>query len=117
AARDLKRPVKLYVTREQGFTVASFRAETRQEVKIGAQEDGLITTFVHKGHELCYLCGQWHKKHDAHVSREEYPDWGYGGPRRPADAGFYAGPAGDAVFLCVGICHRRTGAGAQHGSG
>lgn len=53
AARDLKRPVKLYVTREQGFTVASFRAETRQEVKIGAQEDGLITTFVHKGHELC----------------------------------------------------------------
>jgi xanthine dehydrogenase YagR molybdenum-binding subunit len=52
AARDLKRPVKLYVTREQGFTVASFRAETRQEVKIGAQADGLITTFVHTGREL-----------------------------------------------------------------
>ncbi len=29
AARRLGRPVKLYVTREQGFTVASFRAETR----------------------------------------------------------------------------------------
>lgn len=52
AARDLRRPVKLYVTREQGFTVASFRAETRQDVKIGAQADGLITTFVHDGREL-----------------------------------------------------------------
>ena len=52
AARDLKRPVKLYVTREQGFTVASFRAETRQEVRIGAGADGRITTFVHEGREL-----------------------------------------------------------------
>ncbi len=52
AARDLKRPVKLYVTREQGFTVASFRAETRQDVQLGAGADGLITTFVHEGREL-----------------------------------------------------------------
>ncbi|WP_375261922.1 xanthine dehydrogenase family protein molybdopterin-binding subunit [Palleronia sp.] len=52
AARDMKRPVKLYVTREQGFTVASFRAETRQDVRVGAGEDGLITTFAHSGREL-----------------------------------------------------------------
>lgn len=52
AAREMKRPVKLYVTREQGFTVASFRAETRQDVKLGAADDGLITTFVHEGREL-----------------------------------------------------------------
>lgn len=52
AARDLQRPVKLYVTREQGFTVASFRAETRQEVQLGAAADGLIGTFVHRGREL-----------------------------------------------------------------
>lgn len=52
AARELMRPVKLYVTREQGFTVASFRAETQQNVRIGAQQDGLITTFVHTGREL-----------------------------------------------------------------
>ncbi|MEZ5818748.1 MAG: xanthine dehydrogenase family protein molybdopterin-binding subunit [Hyphomicrobiaceae bacterium] len=52
AARELNRPVKLYVTREQGFTVASFRAETRQEVKIAVGADNLITTFVHMGHEL-----------------------------------------------------------------
>ena len=48
----MNRPVKLYVTREQGFTVASFRAETRQEVKIGADTDGLITSFLHAGREL-----------------------------------------------------------------
>ncbi len=52
AARDLRRPVKLYVTREQGFTVASFRAETQQDVKLGAGADGLITTVVHTGREL-----------------------------------------------------------------
>lgn len=52
AARELGRPVKLYVTREQGFTVASFRAETRQRVRLGAKADGTITTFEHSGREL-----------------------------------------------------------------
>lgn len=52
AAREMRRPVKLYVTREQGFTVASFRAETRQDVSFGAREDGTITTFAHHGREL-----------------------------------------------------------------
>ena len=52
AARDLGRPVKLYVTREEGFTTASFRAETRQRVRIGANGDGLISAFSHEGEEL-----------------------------------------------------------------
>ena len=52
AARDLGRPVKLYVTREEGFTTASFRAETRQRVRIGASADGLVEAFSHEGEEL-----------------------------------------------------------------
>ncbi len=52
AARELERPVKLYVTREQGFTVASFRAETQQHVRLGASADGTITTFEHRGREI-----------------------------------------------------------------
>lgn len=52
AARQLKRPVKLYVTRAQGFTVASFRAETQQHVRLGAAADGTLTTFEHTGREL-----------------------------------------------------------------
>ena len=52
AARDLGRPVKLYVTREQGFTTASFRAETRQHVQLGAKSDGNLTAVGHTGREL-----------------------------------------------------------------
>ena len=52
AARELGRPVKLYVTREQGFTTASFRAETRQTVRLGAASAGRFTGFEHRGREL-----------------------------------------------------------------
>ncbi|WP_299818842.1 xanthine dehydrogenase family protein molybdopterin-binding subunit [uncultured Jannaschia sp.] len=52
AARRLNRPVKLYVTREQGFTTASYRAETQQSVRLGARADGRFTGFEHKGREL-----------------------------------------------------------------
>ena len=52
AAKRLNRPVKLYVTREQGFTTASFRAETQQKVRLGAGADGRLTGFEHTGREL-----------------------------------------------------------------
>ncbi len=52
ASKAQGRPVKLYVTREQGFTVASFRAETRQSFRLGAAEDGRFTGFEHYGREL-----------------------------------------------------------------
>jgi len=35
-ARKLNRPVKLVATRDQGFTIATYRAETRHEIQIGA---------------------------------------------------------------------------------
>ena len=52
AARRLGRPVKLVPTRGQGFTIASFRAETRQRVKLGAARDGRLTAFSHEGWEV-----------------------------------------------------------------
>jgi xanthine dehydrogenase YagR molybdenum-binding subunit len=52
AARKLGRPVKLVATRDQGFTIATYRAETRHEIKIGAQKDGKITSFQHAGSEV-----------------------------------------------------------------
>ena len=52
AARALGRPVKLVVTREQGFTTASFRAETRMDVKLGASRDGTMRAAEHTGREL-----------------------------------------------------------------
>ena len=38
AARRIGRPVKLVPTRDQGFTIATYRAETRQVVKLAANE-------------------------------------------------------------------------------
>jgi xanthine dehydrogenase YagR molybdenum-binding subunit len=52
AARKLGRPVKLVATRDQGFTIATYRAETRHQIKIGAQKDGKITSFQHHGWEV-----------------------------------------------------------------
>jgi xanthine dehydrogenase YagR molybdenum-binding subunit len=52
AARRLNRPVKLVATRDQGFTIQTYRAETRQRIRIGAQRDGKITSFIHEGWEV-----------------------------------------------------------------
>ncbi len=52
AARRLNRPVKLVATRDQGFTVATFRAETRQHVKLAASTDGKLVSFFHEGWEV-----------------------------------------------------------------
>ncbi|HEY5107698.1 MAG TPA: xanthine dehydrogenase family protein molybdopterin-binding subunit [Caulobacteraceae bacterium] len=52
AARRLGRPVKLVATRDQGFTIASFRAETRHHVKLAATHDGKLQSVVHEGWEI-----------------------------------------------------------------
>lgn len=51
-ARRLRRPVKLVATRAQGFTIATFRAETRQQIQLGASRDGKLTALRHDGQEL-----------------------------------------------------------------
>lgn len=52
AARQLGRPVKLVATRDQGFTVSSYRAETRHHIRLGARPDGKIVAYDHEGWEL-----------------------------------------------------------------
>ena len=52
AARDLQRPVKNVVMRDQGFTLATYRAETRHHIRMGATKDGRITAFGHEGWEV-----------------------------------------------------------------
>jgi xanthine dehydrogenase YagR molybdenum-binding subunit len=52
AARKLNRPVKLVVTRDQGFTTATYRAETRHHIRMGATRDGKIKSFIHEGSEV-----------------------------------------------------------------
>lgn len=52
AAKVLNRPVKLVVTRDQGFTVQTYRAETRHKIRFGAEQDGSIKGFSHEGFEV-----------------------------------------------------------------
>ena len=52
AARRLGRAVKLVATRSQGFTIATYRAETRHHVQLGASPDGRLVSLRHEGWEL-----------------------------------------------------------------
>src|SRR5205085_2689078 len=46
------RPVKLVTTRDQGFTVATYRAETRHRIRMGATRAGKLTALLHEGWEV-----------------------------------------------------------------
>ena len=52
AARKLGRPVKLVPTRDQGFTIATYRAETQHKIKLGASRDGKLQALSHEGFEV-----------------------------------------------------------------
>ena len=51
AARRLSRPVRLEATRQQGFTIVTFRAETRHHLRLGASKDGRLQALIHEGWE------------------------------------------------------------------
>ena len=52
AAKRLNRPVKLVATRAQGFTIATYRAETRHHIRLGARSDGKLVGYSHEGWEI-----------------------------------------------------------------
>ncbi|MCO6419552.1 xanthine dehydrogenase family protein molybdopterin-binding subunit [Siccirubricoccus sp. KC 17139] len=52
AARRLNRPVRLVPTRDQGFTIVTYRAETRHHIQLGATRDGRLTALRHEGWEV-----------------------------------------------------------------
>ena len=49
AAKQLKRPVKLVLGREQMFTSVGYRPYTVQKISMGATNDGRLTGIVHEG--------------------------------------------------------------------
>ncbi|HEY1721573.1 MAG TPA: xanthine dehydrogenase family protein molybdopterin-binding subunit [Magnetospirillaceae bacterium] len=52
AARLIGRPVKLDATRDQGFTIATYRAETRHRIRIAADRQGKLVSLNHEGWEV-----------------------------------------------------------------
>jgi xanthine dehydrogenase YagR molybdenum-binding subunit len=51
AARAVRRPVKLAVTRQQMFALTGYRTPTIQRVRFGADTDGRLTAIVHDAFE------------------------------------------------------------------
>ena len=49
AARQMRRPVKLVLSRKQFYTVAGYRPTSRQRLAIGADRSGRIRAIVHEG--------------------------------------------------------------------
>jgi xanthine dehydrogenase YagR molybdenum-binding subunit len=52
AARRLKRPVKLMASRADGFTIVTYRAETRHHVQLAADRNGKLVSLSHEGWEV-----------------------------------------------------------------
>lgn len=65
AARDLNRPVRNVVTRAQGFTLATYRAETQHHVHLGADHEGRLLAYGHESWEM-------------QSRRDDYPLAGFG---------------------------------------
>ncbi len=65
AARELGRPVRNVVTRDQGYTLATYRAETKHHVRLAADRQGHLLAYGHESWEL-------QSRHD------DYPLAGFG---------------------------------------
>ncbi|WLR99627.1 xanthine dehydrogenase family protein molybdopterin-binding subunit [Shinella sumterensis] len=52
-ARKHRRPIKLVATRTQGFTLSTYRGESRHHIRLGATAEGKLTAFAHEAWELC----------------------------------------------------------------
>jgi xanthine dehydrogenase YagR molybdenum-binding subunit len=52
ASQKLGRALKLMTTRDQGFTIATYRAETQHHIKLGASRDGKLVSLSHEGWEV-----------------------------------------------------------------
>jgi xanthine dehydrogenase YagR molybdenum-binding subunit len=50
--RAVGRPVKLVASRDQGFTISTYRAETRHRIQLGASREGKLQALWHEAYEL-----------------------------------------------------------------
>ena len=94
AARRLGRPVKLVPTREQGFTIATYRAETKHRVRLAATADGRLQALGHDGIEVTSRPDPYavagHRRLDAHVCVSQYREQRHDRSCRSVNAGLHA---------------------------
>lgn len=51
-AKMIGRPVRLEASRADGFTIATYRAETRHRVRLAASREGRLQALIHEGWEV-----------------------------------------------------------------
>jgi CO/xanthine dehydrogenase Mo-binding subunit len=107
-AKMLDRPVKLEASRAQGFTIGTYRAETRHRLRLAASREGQLQALIHDGWEIssqhprvcmpqcCIQCDR--------------------GPRRSRHAGLHACARGSALPFRLGVGDGRAGCRLEHGS-
>lgn len=59
AARQLRRPVKLVLTRKQMYSGIGYRPTSRQRMAIGADPSGRLSAMIHEGHTETARYGQY----------------------------------------------------------
>ena len=52
ASRELGKPVRNVVTRDQGFTLATYRAETKHHIRLAADSSGHLLAYGHESWEM-----------------------------------------------------------------
>ena len=65
ASRELGKPVRNVVTRDQGFTLATYRSETKHHIRLAADHSGHLLAYGHESWEM-------QSRHD------DYPVAGFG---------------------------------------
>ena len=65
AARELGRTVRNVVTRDQGFTLATYRSETKHYIRLAADHEGRLLAYAHESWEM-------------QSRRDDYPLAGFG---------------------------------------
>jgi xanthine dehydrogenase YagR molybdenum-binding subunit len=71
ATRQLRRPVKVAMTRQQVFQLVGNRPATRQRLRLGATRDGTLTAIAHEATVVVSPGSDW-PEHAAVVSRTMY---------------------------------------------
>ena len=122
AARRLGRPVKLVPTREQGFTIGTFRGpEAQQRIQLAATHDGKLQALIHEGFEVTSRADPYASRGDrrfnADVRLPERREQCEDRTRRPRHTRLYASASRNAlIFLCSRKRNGRTCDCAEHGS-
>ncbi len=108
AAQRLDRPVKLAARREQGFTINTYRAETRHHLRLAADRDGRLLALIHEAAELTSRPSTYSvagTEATAHAYMRQHPDRSIDRPCGPQHPWLHALPRRSPVHVRFGKRH------------